>query len=187
MRQRLGIAAALLRNLRLLLLDEPTSSLDPAGTRDVSSLLRELSAQGVAVIILSSHLIGELETLCDSYTILRAGRVVWDGPTTQLDVDAPGAVYLLVTSDDTDALALAQGRDGLLATPTRDRRGLGGRARTPGRLHQRRRRGRRGGPGSRLLVSPLESLFFSLTVDDVPRSPLAWIEAQARDTAAVGS
>ncbi|MDQ6729418.1 MAG: ATP-binding cassette domain-containing protein [Actinomycetota bacterium] len=81
MRQRLGIAAALLRTPRLLLLDEPTSGLDPAGTRDVSRLLRELSAQGVAVI-LSSHLIGELETLCDSYTILRSGRVVWEGTGT---------------------------------------------------------------------------------------------------------
>ena len=78
MRQRLGIAAALLRRPRLLLLDEPTSGLDPAGTRAVSALLRELSGQGVAVI-LSSHLIGELEALCHSYTIIRAGRIVWAG------------------------------------------------------------------------------------------------------------
>ena len=79
MRQRLGIAAALLREPRLLLLDEPTSGLDPAGIRAVSALLRDLAADGVAVI-LSSHLIGELEAICDSYTIIRAGQVVWDGP-----------------------------------------------------------------------------------------------------------
>ena len=71
MRQRLGIAAALIRAPRLLLLDEPTSGLDPAGTRAVAELVRELSAEGVAVL-LSSHQIGELERVCDTYTVLRA-------------------------------------------------------------------------------------------------------------------
>ncbi len=185
MRQRLGIAAALLRNPRLLLLDEPISGLDPAGTREVSRLLRELSAQGVAVI-LSSHLIGELETLCDSYTILRAGRVIWDGPATRLDAEAPGAVYLLLTSDDTAALALAQERPGLLAGPAREMRGLR-LAVEPERLDAYINAVVGAGVAVRrleLLVSPLESLFFSLAVDDVPRSPRAWIEAQARDEAA---
>jgi ABC-2 type transport system ATP-binding protein len=78
MRQRLGIAAALLHRPRVLALDEPTSGLDPAGIADTSALLRELAADGVAVLI-SSHLIGELEELCDSYTILLQGRVIWDG------------------------------------------------------------------------------------------------------------
>ena len=78
MRQRLGIAAALLRSPRVLLLDEPTSGLDPAGAEAVSTLLRELCDDGVAVL-LSSHLIGDLEALCDAYTIIRSGRVVWDG------------------------------------------------------------------------------------------------------------
>ena len=186
MLQRLGLAAALLRDPRLLLLDEPTSGLDPAGTRAVSGLLRELSAQGVAVI-LSSHLIGELETLCDSYTILRAGRVVWEGPAAQLDVDAPGAVYLLLTSDDTEALALAQGREGLVARPERDRRGLR-LAVESGQLDGYIRAVVGAGlavRGLELLVSPLESLFFSVTVDDVPPSPRAWIEGQARGEGAV--
>ncbi len=188
MRQRLGIAAALLRDPRLLLLDEPTSGLDPAGTRDVSRLLRELSARGVAVI-LSSHLIGELETLCDSYTVLRAGRVIWDGPATRLDAEAPGAVYLLLTSDDTSALALAQDRPGLVAGPGRDMPGLR-LAVEPGRLDAYSNAVVGAGVavrGLELLVSPLESLFFSLTVDDLPRRPRAWIEAQARDDAAVTS
>jgi len=188
MRQRLGIASALLRHPRLLLLDEPTSGLDPAGTRDVSRLLRELSAQGVAVI-LCSHLIGELEALCDSYTILRAGRVVWDGPATGLDAEAPGAVYRLLTSDDTGALALAQDRPGLRARPAGDLQGLR-LAVEPGALDAYINAVVGAGVAVRrleLLVSPLESLFFSLTVDDVPPSPRAWIEAQARDEAATSS
>ena len=74
--QRLGIAAALLRSPRLLLLDEPTAGLDPAGVRDVVTLLRDLGAAGVTVL-LSSHQIGELEELCDSFTVLRRGAVVW--------------------------------------------------------------------------------------------------------------
>ena len=70
MRQRLGIAAALLRSPRLLLLDEPTSGLDPAGARDMAGLVRGLAADGTAVL-LSSHLIGDLENVCDAYTVLR--------------------------------------------------------------------------------------------------------------------
>jgi ABC-2 type transport system ATP-binding protein len=78
MRQRLGIAAALLRHPTVLALDEPTSGLDPAGIRDTSALLAELAADGVAILI-ASHLIGELEEICDSYTILLDGAVIWDG------------------------------------------------------------------------------------------------------------
>ncbi len=81
MRQRLGIAAALLRRPRILALDEPTSGLDPAGIRDTAVLLRELAADGVAILV-SSHLIGELEEICDSYTILKEGAVIWDGSAT---------------------------------------------------------------------------------------------------------
>ena len=78
MRQRLGIAAALLHRPTVLALDEPTSGLDPAGMRDTAALLRELADAGTAVLI-SSHLIGELEELCDSYTLLQDGRVSWTG------------------------------------------------------------------------------------------------------------
>jgi ABC-2 type transport system ATP-binding protein len=83
MRQRLGIAAALLRRPDVLALDEPTSGLDPAGIRDSASLLRELAADGVAVLV-SSHMIGELEELCDSYTILMEGAVIWDGSAAEV-------------------------------------------------------------------------------------------------------
>jgi ABC-2 type transport system ATP-binding protein len=81
--QRLGIAAALLHRPQVLALDEPTSGLDPAGIRDTSALLRELAAGGVAVLV-SSHLIGELEELCDSYTILQGGQVIWDGSAAEV-------------------------------------------------------------------------------------------------------
>ena len=99
MRQRLGIAAALLRCPRLLLLDEPTSGLDPAGARAVATLVRELAADGVA-ILLSSHQIGELERVCTSFTFLREGRVVWDGTAAELDAQAPVSAFELATSDD---------------------------------------------------------------------------------------
>ena len=89
MRQRLGIAAALLRSPRLLLLDEPTSGLDPAGARDMGRLVRRLAGDGTAVL-LSSHLIGDLENVCDSFTVLRLGRVVWNGSGAAAARPGPG-------------------------------------------------------------------------------------------------
>src|SRR5690349_23409264 len=72
MRQRLGIAASLLRDPQLLLLDEPTTGLDPAGMRDMRVLIRRLADQGITVL-LSSHLMGEVEELCDRVAIVRSG------------------------------------------------------------------------------------------------------------------
>jgi ABC-2 type transport system ATP-binding protein len=83
MQQRLGIAQALVGAPRLLLLDEPTSALDPAGRRDVRSLLEELRARGVAVL-LNSHLLSEVELVCDRVVILSRGRVVAAGRTAEL-------------------------------------------------------------------------------------------------------
>jgi ABC-2 type transport system ATP-binding protein len=114
MRQRLGIAAALLRAPRLLLLDEPTTGLDPAGVRDVGRLLRRLSGEGVAVL-LSSHQIGEVQDLCDSYTVLSRGRIVWDGTAAQMRAQAPASSFCLHTSDDGAALTLAAERPDLAA------------------------------------------------------------------------
>ncbi len=188
MRQRLGIAAALLREPRLLILDEPTSGLDPTGIRAVSALLRELSTGGVAVI-LSSHLIGEIEMLCHSYTIIHSGRVVWEGRAPQLEVEAPGSVYALFTSDDRQALELARGRDGLAASHEQGVPGIR-LAVDPGRLDGYVRA--IVGQGLELqrlelLVSPLESTFFSLTSDQDLTGPESWIaaQAQARDEAAL--
>src|SRR5919202_3784516 len=78
MRQRLGIAGALLRAPRLLLLDEPTTGLDPGGMRDMRALIRRLAGEGITVL-LSSHLMGEVEELCDRVAIVRSGRVVHEG------------------------------------------------------------------------------------------------------------
>jgi ABC-2 type transport system ATP-binding protein len=165
MKQRLGLAAALLRSPRLLLLDEPTSGLDPAGTRAVTELVGELAAEGVA-ILLSSHQIGELEKVCDAYTVLRHGRVVWDGSAAELVAQAPASAYALATSDDTEALRIASGRRGVRAS--RARRGglalavdgdvldefvlaLGAAGIAVRRLEQ--------------IASPLETMFFSLVGD----------------------
>ena len=112
MRQRLGIAAALIRAPRLLLLDEPTAGLDPAGVRDMAGLLTELSGQGVAILV-SSHQIAEVEEVCDSFSFLRHGRVAWDGTAAELRAQAPASGYALNTSDDRRALTIAEQHRGI--------------------------------------------------------------------------
>jgi ABC-2 type transport system ATP-binding protein len=83
MRQRLGIAQALLGAPRLLLLDEPTNGLDPQGMREVRQLLRRLADTGVTVVI-SSHLLFEVEATCDRVAVLAQGRLVAEGPPRSL-------------------------------------------------------------------------------------------------------
>ena len=83
MRQRLGIAAALLRPRELLVLDEPTNGLDPQGTREVRALVSELAKGGVTVF-LSSHLLSEVEQLCTDIGVMSAGRLVWQGRLADL-------------------------------------------------------------------------------------------------------
>ena len=163
MRQRLGLAGALLRSPRLLLLDEPTSGLDPSGTRTVAALVRELAAEGVAVL-LSSHQIGELERVCDGYTVMREGRIVWDGSAGELIAQAPASAYALATGDDDEALRIAGDQIGVRAG--RSRRGGLAVAVDEGcldafvfALSDARVAIRR----LDLLVSPLETMFFALT------------------------
>lgn len=83
MRQRLGIAAALLREPQLIILDEPTNGLDPAGQLEIRALIRTLAASG-RTIVLSSHLLHEVEQLCDEVAILKAGRLLAGGPVAEL-------------------------------------------------------------------------------------------------------
>jgi ABC-2 type transport system ATP-binding protein len=83
MRQRLGIAAALLRPRELLILDEPTNGLDPQGTREVRNLIIDLARGGVTVF-LSSHLLSEVEQLCDHVGVMSVGRLVWQGQLAAL-------------------------------------------------------------------------------------------------------
>ncbi len=104
MRQRLGIAAALLRRPRLLILDEPATGLDPAGMRDMRELIRRLADQGITVL-LSSHQLPEVQELCDRVAIVNSGRVVYEGALADLRRQG-GAGYRLRTTDDTHALAV---------------------------------------------------------------------------------
>jgi ABC-2 type transport system ATP-binding protein len=83
MKQRLGIAAAILNDPELIILDEPTNGLDPQGTREIRSLIPELAAEG-RTIVLCSHLLHEVEQVCDAVTIFQRGRVVAQGPTKEL-------------------------------------------------------------------------------------------------------
>jgi len=86
MRQRLGIAASLLRSPRLLLLDEPATGLDPAGMRDMRDLVRRLARERIT-IMLSSHLLNEVEELCNRVAIIRKGRIVYQGGLRDLLAD----------------------------------------------------------------------------------------------------
>ena len=98
MRQRLGLAAALLRQPKLLLLDEPATGLDPGGMRDMRNLIRDLSGQGITVL-LSSHLLAEVEELCNRVAIVQRGHVAYQGSLAELRRQA-GASYRLRTTDD---------------------------------------------------------------------------------------
>jgi ABC-2 type transport system ATP-binding protein len=83
MRQRLGLAAAMLGRPALLIIDEPTNGLDPAGIREFRGLLRELAAEGTTVF-LSSHLMAEVEQVCDRVAVIVRGHLVEEGPTATL-------------------------------------------------------------------------------------------------------
>ena len=83
MKQRLGIAAALLPNPKLLILDEPTNGLDPAGIQEVRDLLRRLADGGITVFV-SSHLLSELEMISEHLVVLREGEVIFAGKTRDL-------------------------------------------------------------------------------------------------------
>ncbi|MGA9856224.1 MAG: ATP-binding cassette domain-containing protein [Solirubrobacteraceae bacterium] len=111
MRQRLGIAAALLRDPKLLLLDEPATGLDPAGMRDMRLLIHRLAGQGMTVL-LSSHLLNEVEDVCNRVAIVRSGRIVYEGEIADLKRGA-GTRYWLQTTDDDRARAICQAQPGI--------------------------------------------------------------------------
>jgi ABC-2 type transport system ATP-binding protein len=113
MRQRLGLAAALVRRPRLLILDEPTNGLDPRGIRDIRDLLVGLNAEGVTVF-LSSHLLPEVSALCTRIGVLDSGRLVLEDQLASLQ--KPTGRVLISTDDPERAVAtledLVEHRDG---------------------------------------------------------------------------
>ncbi len=182
MRQRLGVAASLLRSPSLLVLDEPANGLDPAGMRDMRSLIKRLAASGLTVL-LSSHDMDEVEEICDNVTIMRRGNVAYHGTIAELRTHAPEQGYALRTDYDERAIWLATQHTDVAATPGPD----GGVLLT--------------GPQEAVTAfvracvldgvnvlgltntqAPLESLFFMLTDDDHP-TPLANIGRNDRRVA----
>jgi ABC-2 type transport system ATP-binding protein len=106
MRQRLGLAAALLGDPQVLILDEPANGLDPAGIREIRELVRDLRAEG-RTVFLSSHLLGEIEQVCDRVAILAAGRTVVEGPIGEvLAASRPQSMWVRVSDLDAGARSL---------------------------------------------------------------------------------
>ena len=113
MRQRLGIAAALLRDPQMLLLDEPTTGLDPAGMRDMRGLIKRLAGEGIT-ILLSSHILAEVEDLCNRVAIIRKGKIIYEGRLDELLESAGGDFILRVTElERARAVLLAHGIEGV--------------------------------------------------------------------------
>jgi ABC-2 type transport system ATP-binding protein len=171
MRQRLGLAAALLRRPGLLVLDEPANGLDPGAADQLWGTLRQLAAAGTTVL-LSSHDLTAVDAVADEVTVLRSGVVAWTGPLAVLRTYAPMPEHLLRTADDRVARELAVHR-GVAVHPgpagelrvVADQADLDGLTIAFGRA----------GVGVRSLApgtAPLRALFTALTEDDPPATGL---------------
>jgi ABC-2 type transport system ATP-binding protein len=112
MRQRLGLAAALLTEPRLLVLDEPVNGLDPAGKNHIHRVLTGLAADGTAVM-LSSHRMDDVDALCSEVTIVSSGRVAFSGPIDKLRAETGEVAYRIVTTDPDAARAAAVATPGV--------------------------------------------------------------------------
>jgi ABC-2 type transport system ATP-binding protein len=109
MKQRLGIAAALLKSPRLLILDEPSNGLDPAGIRDVRELIRRLGRDGRTTVLLSSHLLAEIQQVADHVSILARGRCVASGPVNEVLAAAATSDVRVRVPDPAAAAAVLTG------------------------------------------------------------------------------
>ena len=121
MKQRLGIAAALIGDPELVILDEPTNGLDPVGMADVRDIITAIAARGATVIV-SSHLLGELEQICDWLVILRLGGLLYEGPAAGFT--AGGAVLRAAPADPRHGGELADLATGFGLPVTDDGDGL---------------------------------------------------------------
>ena len=116
MKQRLGIAAALLPSPELLILDEPTNGLDPAGIVEMRGLIRSFADDGITVLV-SSHLISEIEQVCDHVVMIRGGRLVHQGPVADLAAGQhPDVVLAPEHADDLSHLVSILEGSGLTVT-----------------------------------------------------------------------
>jgi ABC-2 type transport system ATP-binding protein len=106
MKQRLGIAAALLPNPKLLILDEPTNGLDPSGIQEVRGIIRDLADSGTTVFV-SSHILSELEMICEYLVMLREGKVIFSGRTQEL-LSAQKPIIMARPEYDVDLTNLAK-------------------------------------------------------------------------------
>ena len=111
MRQRLGVARSLLADPELLILDEPTNGLDPAGIHEFRDMIRGFVAEG-RTVLLSSHLLDEVEKICDEVAIVDRGQVVAQGPIDELAAGAKQTI-LIATSDDERALGILSAHRGV--------------------------------------------------------------------------
>jgi ABC-2 type transport system ATP-binding protein len=119
MKQRLGLAAALLQPRELLLLDEPTNGLDPQGMREIRSLVRELAADGITVF-LSSHLLDEIEQVCTHTAVMHRGKLITQGTVAEMATDVRGRLTV-GTPDTADAARVLKEHGVTDVTVTEDR------------------------------------------------------------------
>lgn len=162
MRQRLGLAAALLMPRELLVLDEPTNGLDPQGTREVRHLVSSLADDGATVLV-SSHLLSEVEQMCTHVGVMREGRLVAQGTVGEVRSGGSGA-QVEVTTSDTEAAArilAGLGVTELVTSPGTVRGIPGGLA--PEAVVAALVHGGVGVRGFAVLTPSLEDLFVSLT------------------------
>ena len=115
MKQRLGIAMALLGSPKLLILDEPTNGLDPAGIQEMRALIRNTPAATGATVLISSHLLGEMEQMVEQVGIIDHGHILFEGPLTELQRHSRGNVVLRLLAPDRGAAVLR--RYGLTPQP----------------------------------------------------------------------
>jgi ABC-2 type transport system ATP-binding protein len=114
MKQRLGIANALLTPRELLILDEPTNGLDPQGTREVRNLVRSLAAEGTTIFV-SSHLLAEIEQICTHAAVMSVGRLVAQG--TLAELRGVGRSQVLLRTPDRDTAVGVLTRLGMAVDP----------------------------------------------------------------------
>ena len=115
MKQRLGIAMALLGSPRLLILDEPTNGLDPAGIQEMRALIHDMPDACGATVLISSHLLGEMEQIVSQVGIINHGQLLFEGPLAELQRHSRGNVVLRLLAPDRGAAVLR--RYGLTPQP----------------------------------------------------------------------